>query len=1052
MKYVTLLLLAIVSTAVVAAPKSAAPPVTLFAEAEAVPPSGSWTVKELEGASGGRVLHHSVAYRMPESAGIPLHVPRAGAYRVWVRYFRKTPDRSIGAFALVRDDATEGLALHYLDWQPFLPTERPYEKLAPRPAGAFVWESFDVVFARPVRAAVSFGSYSPGIGAGERHIDCVLATTDPALDPAEVEIDRLPALATTPADRPVALPRAPRGFAWSGGAPVKTEAFTIMEPEQRFAAGLINNNSVYIDGARMIRMGFNHDHAYGLAAKWGLPAMIPMESVSDPAFVKAHPAPEGRFMNAQGQVGSMFSLHYGPWREKADELLKARVSQMLAADNGSLGAWRIAAEEGGWLDYSPHAVAAFRKWLQVRHGDIATLNKRWGSTYASFDEIAPAKSYAEGRACWLEFRQFSGEAYAESVGRRIPIIKALDPLKRPCLGANSNLDIAAPFFMAFRPNDFEELIRTGLKEEKYISFDIYCADDDMGSSIEFLTSIAQGRKLINQEFSNHVVDPRIAARTFWMQVGKGIHGINLFMFQDSPHHASYPKWGLMSHDGTPKLKLAAYSDETQEVHRLEPLLMSANYTHAVKPVALYWSRIDLGLDQAQDSWYGHSLNMPIHIYGTLRGLGYPVRWITPRQIAEGELSGVSALVMAGVNHVPEAAAGNIEAWVKGGGAVIADNWPGAFDEYGQPQATLAPIFGVRPAPKKAATGSTLALQQSTQGYGEVTDAAATRENYIQKIDEAAQQPGATHPVAKALGDFMLAGYMLDPVECVGGQVIGMTHGGKPCFIASDYGSGKALYSAMLLGTIWEAAPTRYEWDTTHAGLSYGRLLDAFLNYAGVRPGSVVASLAPRVTAKLRVESPLVTPEGNALIALTSMNDDVVKPFELAVQLPAGAGPFTSVLVAVGGSRALIPVKYTLEGTTLTLKMPSFDTHATVLALKDAGPLVGLELRSVERGDASLATILPGQSFEVQATVYNPSPRALAAGKLSFTAPAGWLQSARELKIPAIRAGGSAKVTLRVRAPQTGATGNLEPLLAQYANGTVTSTPAAEMVWWGPKPK
>ncbi|MHB9110453.1 MAG: beta-galactosidase [Armatimonadota bacterium] len=1051
MKYIPLLLFTFVISVAIAAP-----PVTLFIEAEATPAvndPNAWTAKELAGASGGKVLYRSAAYFTPESPGLALHIPSAGTYRVWVRYFRKTPDRSIGAFALIRDEATEGVKLHYLDWLPFLPTEKPYEKATP-PAPGFVWESFDVTFARPVAATIGFGGYRPGVGAGERHIDCVLATTDLMLNPTDMDTAKLPALATVKADAPVVLPPAPRGFAWSTGAPVKTEAFTIMEPEKRFAAGLINNNSVYIDGARMIRMGFNHDHAYPLASKWGIPSMIPMESVSDPAFVKEHPAPEGRFVNAQGQVGTMFSLHYRPWQEKADELLKQRVKDMLAADTGALAAWRIAAEEGGWLDYSPYAVEAFREWLKVRHNDIATLNARWGTQYASFDEITPAKSHAEGRASWLEFRQFSGEAYAESVGRRIPIIKALDPKRRPCLGANSNLDIAAPFFMAFRPNDFEELIRTGLKYEKYVSFDIYCADDDMGSSIEFLTSIAQGRKLINQEFSNHVTDPRIAARTFWMQVGKGIHGINLFMFQDSPHHATYPKWGLMSHDGTPKLKLAAYSDQTQEVHRLEPLLMSANYTHAVKPVALYWSRIDLGLDQAQDSWYGHSLNMPIHIYGTLRGLGYPVRWITPRQIAEGELSGVSALVMAGVNHVPQAAAGNIEAWVKNGGAVIADSWPGAFDEYGQPQATLAPIFGVRPAPKKATTGSTLALQQSTQGYGEVTDAAATRENYIQKIDECAQQPGATHPVAKALGDFMLAGYILDPVECVGGQVVAMTHGGKPCFIANDYGRGKALYSAMLLGTVWEAAPTRYEWDTTHAGLSYGRLLDAFLKDAGVRAGSVVSGLAPRVTAKLRVESPLITPDGNVLIALTSMNDDVVKPFDLAVQLPAGAGPFTSVLVATGGSRRLQPVEYTLDldGTTYRLRMPSFDTHATILALKDAGPLVGLELQGVERGDASLATILPGQTFEVQATVYNPSPSALAAGRLTFTAPAGWLQSAGELKIPALRPGGAASVTFPVRAPQTGARGSIEPLLAQYASGTIKSTPTAEMVWWGPKPK
>jgi len=1028
-----------------------AAPVTLFTEAENAPVGvKSWTVKDVAGASGGKVLSYPATFALLESGGIPLHIPQAGAYRVWVRYLRVTPDRSIGAFALLRDEATEELGFHYLDWLSFLPTERPYEKPAPRAPGV-VWESFDVTFDRSVAATLSFGMYPSGGGAGEKQIDCILATTDLALNPAGMDVTALPALATAKADGPVAFPRSPRGFTWSPGSPVDVNAFAgVADPGKRFWAGIINNYSIYIDGARMIRMGFNHDHAYQAAAQWGIPSMVPMEGVSDAAFDKAHPAPEGRFVNSDGQVGTMYSLHYQPWVEKADELLKQRVKDMQAADNGSLGAWRISAEEGGWLDYSSYAMDAFHNWLQARHGDIATLNKRWGSNYTSFDEITPAKTYEDNHACWLEFRQFSGEAYAASVGRRIPIIKALDPKGLPCLGANSNLDMFAPFFMAFRPNDFEELIRTGLKDEKYVAFDIYCGDDDMGSTIDFLTSIAQGRKLINQEFSNHGTDPRVAARTYWEQIAKGILGIHLFMLQDSPGHVSYPKWGLTSHDHTPKLKLAAYSDEAQEVHRLEPLLMAATYTHAVKPVALYWSRIDLGLDQPHDSWYGSGLNAPTHVYETLRGLGYPVRWITPRQIAEGELSGVGALVMAGCNHVPQAAAEKIEAWVKGGGAVIADSWPGAFDEYGQPQATLSPLFGVRPLVKKQ-TGSTLALQQSTQGYGEVTDAAVVRENYFQKIDESAQQPFATHPVAQAMGDFMLTGYNLDPIECVAGQVISMTHGGEPAFVANDYGQGKALYSAMLLGTIYEAAPTRYEWDSTHSGLAYFRLLDTFLKYAGVQPGSVVSGLVPRIAVKLRVESPLVTPEGNALIGLTSMNDDVVQPFDLAVKLPAGAGPFTSVLVAVGGSRGLAPVKYTLEGNTLKLKMASFDTHATILALKDAGPLVGLELQGVTRGDAGLATIAPDQTFVVQATVYNPSPRALAAGRLTFTAPAGWLQSTGEVKIAAIRPGGSAKCTLRVRAPQSGAAGNLEPLLTRYTSGAVKSTPATEMVWWGQKP-
>ena len=1032
------------------APKAAT---TLFIEAEsaevnAADKTAVWTVGESGGASGGKALVRSGRGLGGESPGIPVNVAVPGDYRVWVRHFKKAAGAT-NLLALVRDESGQVMGFARLDWAPRTSTETPYEK-PQSPHGdktGFVWESLGVTFERPTSARVCFGG-----GVFGQAVDCLLLTTDRSLDPAVMDVAALPSLANAPTDPPFAPP-APAGFLRSPGLPARIDAFAgVDDPDRRFWSGIINVGALYVDGAYMIRMGFNRDHNRG-SYRWGIRSLAVLESLGDPAFAKAHPSPEGRFVNAQGQVGQMFSLHYPPRAEAEADEIRKRVRAVVESGDEAVGFWRTSSEEGGWLDYSTYAQEAFRKWLAAKHGTIEALNRRWGATYARFEEIVPAKSYEEGRASWLEFREFSGNAYAESVARRIAVVHALDPQHRPCLGANSNLDIAAPYFMAFRPNDWSEFIRVGLREEKYVSFDIYCADDDMAHSIEFLTSFSGGRKLINQEFSNHAVDPRIAARTYWVQVAKGVHGINLFNFQEG-EHATYPKWALLSRDGSPKFKLAAYSDAAQEVHRLEPLLMSAAYTHAVKPVALYWSRIDLGLDKPQDSWYGHGLNSPVHVYATLRSLGYAVRWITPRQIAEGGLDQVGALVMAGCNHVPLDAARRIEQWVHSGGAVIADSWPGAFDEYGRPQATLAPLFGVRPAVKKPAKeGSLMAIQESRQGYGEVTDAASLRERLYEKVEETAQQPNATHPVALAMGDFMLTGIALDRVECVAGKVISMTHRspGWPGFVVNDYGMGKTLYSALLLGTVYESAPVRYEWDTTHSGLSYGRLLDAFLRYACVAPAARTMGMTPRVAAKLRVESPLVTPEGNVLIGLTSMNDDVVEPFDLEVVLPPGqTDPFLMTLVATGGGRRLERGDARISGSKLRLRMPSFDTHAMVLALRDAKPLVALDLKGVERGPAGLAWIDPGQEFEVAVTIYNPSREVLEPGCVTLTVPVGWLQSVIEAGVPRMAPGTEARCTLRIRALELAGQCRLEPLSARFDNGVVKSTPATEMLWWGMK--
>jgi len=40
-----------------------------------------------------------------------------------------------------------------------------------------------------------------------------------------------------------------------------------------------------------------------------------------------------------------------------------------------------------WTDYSPPAQEGFRAWLPERHGDLATLNSRWGTGFADWSEI-----------------------------------------------------------------------------------------------------------------------------------------------------------------------------------------------------------------------------------------------------------------------------------------------------------------------------------------------------------------------------------------------------------------------------------------------------------------------------------------------------------------------------------------------------------------------------------------------------------------------------------------------------------------------------------------
>jgi beta-galactosidase len=76
-----------------------------------------------------------------------------------------------------------------------------------------------------------------------------------------------------------------------------------------------------------------------------------------------------------------------------------RMTRMMAEryrDHPELALWHIDNELGCHVphDYSDHAAAAFRRWLEARYGTVEALNAAWGTAfwsqrYDSFDEVLP---------------------------------------------------------------------------------------------------------------------------------------------------------------------------------------------------------------------------------------------------------------------------------------------------------------------------------------------------------------------------------------------------------------------------------------------------------------------------------------------------------------------------------------------------------------------------------------------------------------------------------------------------------------------------------------
>ncbi len=1009
-----------------------------------------WTVAKAADTSGGAILAGGAGDDVGESGSIPCIFPKAGRYWVWVRYQRPA-DGVYGSFyVLVRDEQGEGIAIHYMDWEARLPTERPYEKPEPArrkgtKAGDWVWEKFEVTAQRPLAGTIQFGGVRHGPKLAPRRIDCAILTDEANFDPAKADWRKVATFNGTALE----AQEPPAGYQPAAGLDLTAGFFAgIADPDGQFHMGLGYNARTYVDDARLVALGFNRAHGGGSGnLDHGVRAMAAANvfETMEPAEAKKYPAPQGRFVNADGQVGKSWSLSFEPLRAGLEARTKQQIEQR---DNPSIESWRIAAEGGGYLDYSEPAQKAWRRWLGEQYKSIGQLNQLWGTSYKSFEEVKPPRDAQESKAAWFAFQRFSGWTLADAVADQAAAVRKADPKHREITEQLSNLTLLAAKFMALKPMDWEQFINIALKDVQTVGWDSYCADDYMGCEIDLVRSLAGDRTLMNEEWNTHAADPRIAGRTFWTMIGKGLKGVHCFQWQEGTFHDSYPKWALLNNDFTPKAKLGAMADGAQEVHRLERILMPAKPAHAVKPVALYYSRLDLSLAQPLASAWGEPVDTPYRVYAVLRGMGYPVRWITPGQIERGELKDISAVVLIDAQYIPREAARKLADWIHGGGAAIADRWPGAFDEYGRPQDTLAKVFGVRAKPAKApkGKGGQLALQESTQGYGEVTVAAVSGQDLPDTVGEIWQQWDSTHPVAKELGNYTLSGYGRMKVQSVAGQVIAMTFGGDPGITINAYGKGQAMYVAMMLGSLYEGSATRYEWDTTHSGMAYSRVLDSFLRFAGARP-SAVAELPLRLRAKLRVESPLVDGRGNALIALESFNDEPMSGFNLAVRWPQGMALPKQLLVATNGNRRLEAVPFEAADGMIHLTMPPFDTHATILALSDSDPLVGLDWAGVNRGPAGLLMVQPGDALEVTATIYNPSPSPVPAGNVQLWAPKGWFIDTADQACAAIQPWGRTTVRFKVRAPAIGGQARLRPLVVKHTAGGKTSTPATEEVWW-----
>ncbi|MCC7490748.1 MAG: beta-galactosidase [Fimbriimonadaceae bacterium] len=472
--------------------------------------------------------------------------------------------------------------------------------------------------------------------------------------------------------------------------------------------------------ARLREIGWNgkfEGDSYG-ALEAGL---FPSRSAGLPGLYPAAPRPDG--VRAAGCL--------------SDPDLLARTDQRIAERLQRWGRYGIVAWSLGdelalthddqidEVDRSETAVAAYRQWLRQQYGHLAALNRQWGTTHESWEDIQPSLSAAvrgsQNYAPFVDFREFMTEAWLRVLRHGT---QALREQAAPARVGHTNTFGLNPFNGA----DYGRLASAvgftwGQEYSEAIKADAQKA------------VYALWRSFVPEGFPNLGwigYQPREAAVRYepWWLALHGSRGVSYFAAcaVDAEHNDS---WALVP----PTLAPARYGELVRET--LAPLvggvgaLLNAS-TPEPPTVGLVWSYPSVLSSWCDSTWaqpvppaqppfdsYGAIWWSALQMRHLLEEAGLPYAYVSPQQIAADPtvLGRYELLYLPLTSALDEATVTALCAWREAGGTLVADLHLAARDEHGTlwPEGRqLARLSGLRAVGRPV--WEPLKLQVST-GFG-----------------------------------------------------------------------------------------------------------------------------------------------------------------------------------------------------------------------------------------------------------------------------------------------------------------------------------------------
>lgn len=1034
-------------------------------------------------ADAGVGVKSSGGYREPLYGRIFFHpidikhtFVRPGAYRVWIRHWREAGSYGQLAFRVIAP-SLETCRFEILNRMPDLATAPDAEgrKVTSDAKAGWHWASADLKieaagdyrivltgFDRNVPTSVSF-TVSPCV------VRDVWVSDDPAFDPQEGEVQE------SVAD---GLTEPPAGFIAARRHPTHARLNTaVLDSQKRILTNIMESYGWYEDLPMLVQLGAVDTYSSGGREKNAVLGMTFQQDVASGRKGEKPPVVEMR-------DGESWSAYRDRKEAYAREIAEASVKASIAKpDDDLLACWWTAWEQCGTYDYGEESQREFRLFLKEKHGSLEKLNAAWHTDYSSFDEIVPAKwdeFYGPDRltddlarrrkmANFVDFRDFRSKVYAREIG-----VKTAAVVKHDTHGPNggprhvsSNLsanNIASVMWMRWRPLCFEDTAQITMKGSDMIGYDNYGTDDLMGSFYEIFDCFGDGKlRPMVREGSTHAPQPELVARSIWGNVAKGMRGMDAFVLHESGNRSrqgELTKFGLcnMYDDAAPRPKLAAISDNYRAMHQLDHLLSETKRVRAVKPIAIYYSSIcNLLQERPYASIFDPGPDNFFRVYELIHANGYPVTFVTDRQIREGGawLKSLKAIVFVDATYIPADVQEKVMDWVEQGGHVFADAQSGSCDGYAFPTPGFTKWLGVKPVQQKKVDAN--AAANLAFGYSAYSFDVIQRDELYKTSCEVKDVPGGEHPISKRLGKAMISAMGYNEIKCVEGTVVLQENNSRPYMTVREHGKGSSVYFAGYAGTMYGAGCTQYEWRDKHSDNSPYRVMDAWLRWIGAEK-IAVHDLPRDMGYSMRFESPLVDARGNAFMGIVSQLPCDAPTFRVKYRMPEGFKSPKVCYVTENATRRITKVDFAYDPKTreLSARIPGFKVWTSLLALNELEPLVSVAFAEDTPRDAyGLADVRPGGELVAKVRVLNPSAQPLADGEVQLRLPDGWFYDRETAKVQEIAPfGESEELVFRIKAPAVNCSRRLKPVNFVFNHPSLPhgSGPAVEAVWFQTEPQ